>query len=95
MAAVAVSLRACDVCGIPLGYRETCPAPACPCYGTRAGSDEMELAALAWRARPSVAAARTLSGRDALDHLDRMAALECQRAYGDALAVEIVHRSAP
>ena len=40
----------CKICGIPLGYYETCPSPKCPCFNTRAGSEEMEQAARSWLA---------------------------------------------
>ena len=62
MVRVAMTLQPCPVCGIPLGHRETCPSPSCPCYGLRSDSSEAELAALAWRARPSVAASRAMAG---------------------------------
>ena len=79
--------HACQVCAVPLAYRERCESPACPCFGTMAGSDAMEAAALAWRSRHSVAAARTFGGRDALAALERRAWLDFQEA---ATAVEFV-----
>lgn len=83
------------MCAIPLGRHEACPSPACPCYGTRAGSAEMDAAAQRWRSRPSVAQARTLDGRAALDALERRAWLELTAAYGAVIDVEITHEPAP
>jgi hypothetical protein len=40
------------------------------------GSEEAEQAAIRWRSRPSVAAARTFSGEDALAHIERLAYLD-------------------
>jgi hypothetical protein len=89
---VPVAMTPCPVCGIPLAHRETCPSPGCPCYGLTARSVEAEVAALAWRARPSVAAARTMPGRAALEHLELRALLEMQEARGRVIDVEIEHR---
>jgi hypothetical protein len=87
----------CEVCGIPLSLarRETCPSPACPCFGTRADSIEMELAAERWRSRPSVAQSRTMTGAAALDALEHRAQLDAQRAYGDVIDIRIEHRAEP
>ena len=85
-------MRECKVCRIPLDYRETCPSPGCPCVGTRAGSPEMAACAAAYRSRPSVAQARTLSGADALAALERRAWLDYAEAAGD---VEFSHRNRP
>ena len=83
----------CPVCMIPLGHRETCPSPSCPCYGLRSDSIEAETAAERWRSRTSVAQSRTLTGEAALDHLDRQAWLDYQEARGRVLEIEIEHRS--
>lgn len=85
----------CQVCRIPLGPFEKCASPSCPCFGTRPGSPEAESAARAWHSRPSVAAARTLSGAAALDHLEMRARLDYLAAVGDLLDVAIEHRAAP
>ena len=88
-------MNECPVCHIPLGRYESCPSPSCPCVGTRCGSAEMEAAAAAWRSRPSIAAARTLTGQAALEVLERGAWLEQARAYGDVISIEIEHRARP
>ena len=84
----------CQVCGIPLSVssREACPSPSCPCYGLRAGSEEMTRAALRWRSRPSVAVSRTLAGEVAYDQLERAAWLAMQEARGELIDIEISHR---
>jgi hypothetical protein len=79
----------CEVCGVPVGVLGTCEIPGCPAYGTRAGSAEMDAAAERWRSRPSVAQARTMTGTDALSHLERRmwidmwgAVIEVEHRYG-------------
>jgi hypothetical protein len=89
--AALVSARQCPVCGIAWGRHNPCESPACPCYGLRMGSEEAEQAAIRWRNRPSVAAGRTWSGEDALEHLERMTQLDYMAAVA---GVEICHRSA-
>jgi len=83
----------CAVCGVPLACYERCESPSCPCFGTRGGSPEMEAAAASWRTRPSVAAARTLAGSVALDHLERGAWLDMMEARGRVIDLEIEHAS--
>lgn len=91
-----VAIVACPVCGIPLERRrEPCPSPACPCYGTVAGSPEMESAALRWRSRGSVAQSRTWQGDDALDALERAELLDYQAAAGALIDVQIEHEARP
>ena len=82
----------CLVCGIEWGFRHPCESPACPCYRTAYGSAEMERAAAAWRARPSVAQARTISGAAALATLERAAWLELAEAAGELIDIVIEHR---
>lgn len=77
----------CPVCAIPLARYEACPSPACPCFGTRCGSDEMEHAAAAWRSRPS----RAMTGADALAALDRDAWLDMMEVRGRVISIEIEH----
>jgi hypothetical protein len=81
----------CEVCGIPLGRREPCPSPACPCYGLPPGP-EADAAAERWRSRASVAQARTMAGTVALEHLERRAWLDYAEAAGDAFDVVIEPR---
>jgi hypothetical protein len=50
----------------------------------------MELAAAAWRSRPSVAQRRMLTGAAALEHLEMRRWLELWGA-----AIEVEHRAAP
>lgn len=81
-------MNPCLVCGIPLGYREECPSPECPCVGTRANSVEMEVAAERWRSRGT----RALSGDVALDVLERRAYLDYRAAIN---ALEFIHMELP
>jgi hypothetical protein len=78
---------ACEVCAIPLDYaaRERCPSPSCPCYSTTVGSDEMHARALAWRSRPSVAAARAMTGHAALRILAKQTGGDPQAARDSLL----------
>jgi hypothetical protein len=92
---VPVAMTPCPVCQIPLAFSETCPSPSCPCYGMRSGSAEAESAAAAWRSRPSVAAARTMPGRAALEIIERGAWLDMMEARGRVIDVEIEHRALP
>jgi len=78
----------CEVCGVPLDRWESCPSPACPCYGTRADSPEMDAAAERWRSRPSVAAARTLNGAAALELIELRTRLDYLEAAGELIEVE-------
>jgi hypothetical protein len=86
----------CPVCAIPLSTanRETCPSPACPCYGLRSDSDDAQRAALRWRSRHSVAAARTWDGANALAHLEAQSWLDMQEARGELISVMIEHADA-
>lgn len=92
-----MAVSQCEVCRIPLNQaaREACPSPACPCYGTAAGSAEMATAARAYRSRPSRAAGRSMAGSAAVAALELRAWLDYAEAAGDMLAVEIDHRVAP
>jgi hypothetical protein len=81
----------CEVCGIPLGYRETCPSPSCPCFGLRCGA-EMEAAAERWRSRPSVAQGRAMTGSAALEIMENRAWLELMDLRGITIDLEIEHR---
>jgi hypothetical protein len=81
----------CPVCGVGLAYRESCPSPSCPCYGMRAGTAEADVAAERWRARPSVAARRTMTGADAVAALETRVWLEMAGACGAVLDIEIEH----
>ena len=86
-----MALGACEICGIGLGHYDACPSPSCPCYGLRCGA-EMDAAAERWRSRPSVAAARTLSGDAALEILENRAWLDYEEARGMVIDIEIEHR---
>lgn len=76
----------CPVCAIPLSraFRETCPSTGCPCFGTVAGSVEMESRADQYRNRPS----RFMSGDNAYAALERDAQLAYLAAVG---AVQLEH----
>lgn len=94
-----MAVSQCEVCRIPLNQaaREACPSPACPCYGTAAGSAEMATAARAWLdyAEAARAAGRSMAGSAAVAALELRAWLDYAEAAGDMLAVEIDHRVAP
>lgn len=86
-------MRPCLICGIPLSVagRETCPSPACPYYGLRCGSDDMERAALRYRCRPSVAQSRSMTGDVAMEIIERDTRLAMQAAEGELIDVLISH----
>jgi len=76
------------VCRIALDTWESCPSPTCPCYGTRAGSPEMDAAAERWRSRPSVAAQRTMTADAAYDLVEMRAWLDYAEAAADLVEFE-------
>lgn len=87
-------MQPCPVCTIPLGHRETCPSPSCPCYGLRSDSVEAEVAAERWRSRPSVAQSRTLTGHAALRILAKRVGDDPVAAQ-DVLLLQLRHMPKP